>query len=380
MNKVFIDIEIKEVLNAKDRKEFAKLPFYIYKNNKFWVPNLIKDDIKNIDKSQNPAFEQCEAKFWLAYKNNKCVGRIGAIINYEYNKKVNEKIGRFSRAEFIDDKEVSSKLFATAEDWLKIKGMTRILGPLGFNNFDNQGLLVEGFDYLPSIASTYHLPYYKEHIENSGYEKEIDWLEFRLTISDIPENALRLNEVIKKRYNVRVLNLTSKNEVNKYANEVFDLLNIAFDEIPFVSPFTEKLKEYYIKKYFSFLNPKFIKIIVNDENKVIGFVIAMPSLSKAMQKAAGKLLPFGFFHILKALKKPEYMDLILTGIDPKLQGQGISALLITELQKEFLAFNIKYVETTGMFETNHKAIQHWKNYEHIQHKRRRCYTKKILLI
>jgi hypothetical protein len=368
-------ITIKEVSSKREIKEFIELPFKIYKNNHYWVPYFKKEEMKNLDKKYNPAYDSSDAAFWIAMKGNTCVGRIGAIVNHLYNQKVNEKVGRFSRAEFIDDSEVSSKLFEVAEKWLQDKGMTKVLGPLGFNNLDKQGVLVEGFQYIASVGSVYHHEYYHHHFEKLGYNKEIDWIEFRLKISEIPEKALRLNEVIKKRFGLHVIPVVSRQDIQKYAESIFDLINDSFDELPFVSPFTREMIEFYVKKYFGILNPKFIKLIANNENQIVAFIIGLPDISNAMQKTKGVLFPFGFLHVMNAMRNPKGLELLLTGINPKLQGQGVSALLITELQKEIIKHKITDVETTGIFETNNKVIEHWKNYEHIQHKRKRCYVK-----
>ncbi len=368
-------VEIIEVTNAAQRKAFVTLPFNIYKGNKFWAPPLIKDEQKNIMPEYNPAFEFCRAKFWIAKKNGKVAGRIGAIINDRYNEKKSENNGRISRVEFFDDEEVSSALFQTAETWLKQQGVEGIYGPLGFTNLDTQGLLVEGFDQLQSIASTYHHAYYQKHFEKNGYVKEIDWLEFRLTLHGVPAKASRLAEIVKQRNKLNVIRCQSKKELAHYAPLVFDLLNASFEELPFVIPFDDKMKNYYIKKYFGFLNYDFVKLITTQQGDLAGFIIGVPSMSKAMQKANGRLFPFGFIHLLKAMKHNDTFDIFLTGVDPKLQSLGIPALLINELQAPITKTGVSFAETTGIFETNQKAITTWKNYEHIQHKRRRCYKK-----
>ncbi len=371
-----MSVRIFEVVSYKDLKTFVKLPFRIYKNNKYWVPPIIKDEINALDANNNPGFKINDAKFWLAYKNNMCVGRIGALVNHKYNEKTGEQLGRITRYECFDDQEVAEALFSIAEEWLKSKGMKGVIGPLGFTNLDLQGLLIDGFDHLPSVASVYHLPYYRGHFEKMGYEKEIDWLEFRITVKEIPDKVLRLNEVIKKRYGLEVVSFKSSSELKTYGEEVFQLLNKSFDELPFVTEFDRDMRDYYAKKYLSMLNPKYVKVVKSTQNQnIVAFIIGLPSLSEAMQKANGKLFPFGIGHILKALKKPKVIDLLLTGIDPKHQGQGVSALLITELQRLCNENGIGFSETTGIFETNQKAIHHWKSYEHIQHKRRRCFKK-----
>ena len=370
-----MSFRIKEVATAADRKMFVELPFEIYKDNSFWVPPMKKDEMHSLMPEHNPAFDFCTAKFWIAIKDNKCVGRIGALINHLYNEKKQEKMGRVCRMEFYDDPQISEELFKTAETWLKEQGMEGVMGPLGFTNLDTQGLLIEGFDHLPSIASVYHLPYYLQHFERNGYEKEIDWVEFRLFINGIPEKASRLADLIKERNKLTVIHCTSKKELLTYADKVFYLLNSAFEDLPFVNHFDKKMQDYYVSKYFGTLNYNFVKLVQTEQGDLAGFIIGVPSMSEAFQKAKGKLFPFGFIPMLKALKHPDVMDLFLTGVDPKLQSLGIPAILINEIQKAMVQYNIKAVETTGIFETNHKAIVTWKNYDHIQHKRRRCFKK-----
>jgi hypothetical protein len=369
-------VEIKEVITNKDRRDFVNFQFSLYKGNKYWVPPLKKDEVKQLCAKSNPAFEFCDAKFWTAWRDGHCVGRIGAIINKDYNIKTANDYGRFSRFEVIDDIEVSEVLFKTAEDWLKDRGMIGIHGPLGFNNLDNQGLLIEGFDYLPSIASVMHYPYMQKLIENRGYKKENDWVEFLIQIDEVPEKATRLVEIIKKRNNLEVIHFKEKSEIKLYLKDVFHLLNDAFDELPYVTPFSDSLIESATKKYMDVLQPEYI-IIIKKEGNLVAFIVGLPNLSEAMQKANGKLFPFGFRHILKALKKPTVMDLLLTGVDPHYQKLGLPAILISELQNTMLKKGIRYVESTGMFESNMKGATTWKNYEHIQHKRRRCFVKEF---
>ncbi len=369
-------IEIKEVKSDKDRKEFVNFQFKLYKGNEYWVPPMKKDEVKQLSAKTNPAFDFCDAKFWTAWKDGKCVGRIGAVINKDYNKKTGKEMGRFTRFEVIDDKEVTQKLFETAENWIKDQGMIGAHGPLGFTNLDNQGLLIDGFEYLPSIASVMHYPYMQKLIEDQGYVKENDWVEFILTIEEVPEKALRLVEIIKKRNNLEVIHLKEKSEMKLYLNDIFQLLNRAFDELPYVAPFSDKMIASAAEKYMEVLLPKYI-VIIRKEGEVVAFIVGLPSLSKAMQKAGGKLFPLGFTHIMKALKNPEVMDLLLTGVDPHYQKMGLPAILISELQRSMIDNGVKYVETTGMFETNMKGATTWKNYDYIQHKRRRCFVKEF---
>ncbi len=371
-----MSIIIKEVSTKRDIKQFVNLQFELYKDNKYWVPPVKAAEINSL-MPENPALDFCDARFFLAFKNDKCVGRIGAIINKSYNQKTGKNFGRINRIEFIDDIEVSEKLIQTAIEWFREKKMEYIHGPLGFTNLDTQGLLIEGFDYLPSIASVYHLPYYKDHFEKLGFEKENDWIEFRLTITEAPLNkAKRGAEIVKKRSGVKVVSFSSRSELNQYSKRVFEILNDAFQFLPYVSTLNDKMIKLYSDKYFNILNPKFIKVVVKD-NEPVGFFVGLPSLSKAMQKAKGSLYPFGFIHVLKALKKPEVIDMLLTGVLQDYQNAGIAVILISELQEEMMKAGITTLETTGIFETNQNVITNWKNYEHIQHKRRRCYVKKI---
>ncbi|WP_344827301.1 GNAT family N-acetyltransferase [Rurimicrobium arvi] len=371
-----MSVQIRPCSSSADFKAFVQFPFDLYRNNAYWVPPMKKDELAALQPATNPAFRNCEAQFWIALDGDKVVGRIGAIVNHVYNEKTGTKLCRLSRLEFVNDRSVSTALLRTAEEWAKSKGMSGIHGPLGFTNLDHQAILIEGFDHLPSIASEYHLPYYKEHLEAAGYEKEMDWVEFRLKLEkEIPEKALKLNEMIQKRYSLKVVHFSNRDEMKAYAQKIFDLLNNAFSDLFSFVPMDQELCTFYINKYFSFLNPEFVKVIEDKDANVIGFIVSLPSLSEAMQKAGGKLFPLGWWYLSQALKKPRVVDLLLTGIHPDWQAQGVSALLITELQKVMQRHGTEFVETTGMLETNEKAINHWKNYDHIQHKRKRCFRK-----
>jgi hypothetical protein len=372
-----MSIIIRQVTSKDDYKKFVNFPFTLYKNNKMWVPPIKDDELKALKKDTNPSFEYCDTAFWLAIKDDKVVGRIGGIINHQYNDERSEKMGRFTRLEFIDDIKVTEALLQTAENWCKEKGMTGVYGPLGFNNLDIQGMLVEGFNYLPSIASSYHMPYYKDLIEKLGYKKEIDWVEFRLTLGEKAQNkALRGSELIKKRYGIKVISFKNTDELKPYIKSVFEILNGSFDVLPFVSKLNEKQASFYADKYLQVLNPNFVKI-VEMEDKPIGFIVGMPSLSEAMQKAKGSLFPLGIVHILKAQKAKgiDTLDQMLTGVLKEYHSTGAAVILQAELQKEMQKHGLKYIETTGIFETNDRAIKNWKNYENIQHKRKRCYRK-----
>ncbi|BAX78732.1 hypothetical protein [Labilibaculum antarcticum] len=371
-----MSIQIVEVQNQNQRKAFVNLPFRLYKNNEFWVPPLKSGELELLMPEKNPAFDFCKAKFWLAYENGKAVGRIGAIVNDLSIQKQGEKIGRITRMEFIDSYEVSEKLFSVAEEWLKSEGMIGVNGPLGFSNLDHAGLLIEGHEWLPSMASDYHFAYYENHFKILAYEKEIDWLEFRISLpKETPKKAGRVAELIKKRYGLQTVNFVTKKELEPYKEKIFKVFNDAFSDLFGTFKLPEKLIRFYISKYFPILNPRYVKIILDKEDKLVGFIIALPSLSKALQKAKGKLFPFGWWHLRKALKYPVEMDLMLTGIDHDCQKLGFVSILMNELLKTANGDGLKFAETTGMLENNHVAIQIWKSFDHIQHKRKRCYRK-----
>lgn len=374
-------IEIREAVSKKELKQFVMLPFSIYKTNTNWAPPIIKDELKILDPAQNPAFDFCTSKFWIALRDGKCVGRIGGVINKDYNKNTDRKIARFTRFECENNQEVANELLTTAESWAKEHGMEKIHGPLGFNNLDTQGVLVEGFDHLQSIASIYHLPYYKDLIEHKGYEKEIDWVEYRLTLGDRAiDKGTRGGNLIKKRYGLEVVHFNKISEILPYADQMFDILSDAFSDLPFVTPFNQKMKDFYKDKYIRFLNPDFVKMVkYKDKEAPFGFIVGMPSLSEAMKKAKGKFLPFGWYHILRAqqAKNGDTMDSMLTGVLKDHQNTGAGVVLMGELQEAMKRHGLKYIETTGIFETNHNAISNWKNYEHIQHKRKRSYIKAL---
>jgi len=335
-------VELKEVVTKADLKKFIKFPYKHYSGNNYWVPPLLMDEYRNLDKEKNPALEFCEANYWLAYKNNEIVGRIVGIINKRYNEKVGKKIARFGYVEFIDDEEVSRKLFETVELWAKEKGCEAIHGPLGFTDMDPEGMLIEGFEELPTIATIYNYPYYPVHVEKYGYKKDIDWLEYELVPpGDIPEKVERIAKAALERYHLKMLEVKKAKDLLPYAHEIFQVLNEAYENIYGFVPLSEKQIDLYVKQYFGFIKPGFVPVVLNEKGEVVAFGITMPSLSKAFQKAKGRLFPFGFIHILKALKKNDRVDLYLTGVRPDYQDKGVNAIMMYEMNKIYLAIQEK---------------------------------------
>lgn len=368
-------IAIREVKTAKDRKKFVKLPFQLYKGNSYWVPPIIADELKTITPEKNPAFEFCNAKFWLAEKDGKIVGRIAGIINPLINEKNGEKMARLSRLEAIDDKDVFDLLLKTVEEWAKAEGMDGVNGPLGFSNLDHQGVLVEGFNYLAVVASDYHHEYVHKHLERLGYQKEMDWLEFRITMPKvIPDKVQRVAQIVQQRSGFKIKHFEKISEILTYKDKIFEIFNESFDVLFGTFRFNQKMIDFYVEKFIPIINPKLVKLLISKDDEIIGFVLAMPSLSKAMQKANGHLFPFGFLSLKKAIDHPVEMDLALTGVKPQYIPNGAAALLTYELYYSSIQLGVKHTETTGMLENN-AATNEWKAWDHIQHKRKRCYRK-----
>jgi len=374
-----MSITIQEVTTRKELKRFVLFPFKLFAGCKYWVPPLISGEMQTLRKDVNPSFDYCEAKYWLAYKDGEIAGRIAGIINHRAIDKWRQRLVRIGWVDFIDDVEVSKALFDTVENWAKDRGMDGTHGPLGFTDMDYEGLLVEGFDKLPTIANIYNYPYYVDHFEILGYTKVEDWLQYLFNASQpIPDKVQRINTLIMQKYNLRVLHFASVRELLPRAREVFEVLNASFVNLYGFVPLTDREIDYYIKQYFSFIKPEFVSFIADASDKIIGFGISMPSLSKAMQKAKGRLFPFGFIHILKALRKNDTVDLYLHGVLPEWQNKGIYAIYYSEMNKAYIRHNITKAISNPQLETNVNAISSWKIYEKEFYIRRRCYRKMFI--
>lgn len=379
-SEVIMNIEIKEVKTKKDLKQFIKIPFEIYKDNPFWVPPLIMDEIETFNTKKNPAFENSEAKLFIAYQDGKPAGRVAAILCHGANKKFNAKNMRFGWFDSIDNYDVTIALLKKVEEWGREKGMETLTGPQGFTDLDPEGMLIEGFDQLATIAVIYNHPYYQEFLEKYGFEKEIDYVEFKTFTpheTGLPEKLLRIADRIKERGGLKILEFKNKKELLSRGEEIFRLLDEAYEEIYGSYPLTERQIQYYIKKYLPFVNKDMVKVVVNKEDKVVGFMISMPSFSKAFQKAKGKLFPFGWFHILRALKKREIIDFYLAGVKKEYRGQGADLLMVMELAKFALKEGFLYGESNPELEDNNKIQAQWKPFGPKQHKRRRIFKKSI---
>ena len=330
--------------------------------------------------SKNPSYKTSEAVFWLARDGKRNVGRICAIVNHVAQGKWENKLGRFSFVNFIDDPEVSRVLFSTAEAWLKEQGCDGVIGPMGFTDIDEEGLLIEGFDEPGTLPMLYAHPWYKTHIEALGYTKEIDWLEHRLEVPPaIPKKILSAAEWARDLLpGVTILDAKKRSEFRPYIPGVFALLNETYKHLFGTVEFTQEQADFYAEQYFSFLHPAFTKLALSPENKVIGLMIAMPTLSRAFQKARGHLFPFGFLHILKDMRKTEEVDIYLAASHPEYDNSGLIALIAEAFIQALLDNGVKWVETSANLETNSRVLSFWKEFKHRQHKRRRVYKKMFI--
>jgi hypothetical protein len=375
-----MDMEVKliEVTTRHELKKFVSFQYLLYRANKYWVPPLRSDEFHTLNKDKNPAFEFCVAKYWLAYKDGRIAGRIAGIINKKYNEKWNTKAARFGWFDFVDDAEVSSALLHAVEKWAKMNGMECLHGPLGFTDMDGEGALVEGFEEVSTFGALYNYPYYPEHIEKSGYVKDIDWIEYTVTMhSGIPDKIQRIAEIALKRYNLKILKVKKAKEMLPYAREIFNVLNDAYKDLYGFVELSDRQIDMYVKQYFGFILPEYVPVVLDSENKVIAFGIAMPSLSRALQKCSGSLFPFGFIHVLRALKNNRNVDLYLTAVRPDAQNKGVNAILMHEMNKVFVKNHIEKVETNRELEGNTKVQAQWRFFDARQHKRRRCYRKNL---
>jgi len=372
-------VEIKEVKTKGDIKKFVNYPHKLYKKIDNFVPFLNVDEINKFDKKKNESYDDCEVKCFLAYKDGKIVGRIAGIIQKLYNDKVNEKRVRFSRFDCIDDEEVSNALFKEVESWAKSKGMQIIHGPMGYNDLDREGLLIEGFDQMSTFEEQYNYPYYAKLIENYGFKKEVDWVEYRIYKPKEPiERIDRIAEAVAKRYKLKLLRPDSlKSFIKEYKDQFFDTLDAAYTSLYGVVPFSDKLKDSLIGQFNLILNKDFLVGILNENNILVGFGLVFPSMSEAVNKSKGKLLPFGIFRMLKQIKNPKSIDLGLIAIRPEYQNKGVNTMILSCLIRGMIEKNIEYAETNLMLEDNNRIQSQWDIFDYIQHKRRRSYVKTI---
>ncbi|MDR1610560.1 MAG: hypothetical protein LBS08_03515 [Candidatus Symbiothrix sp.] len=372
-------VTITEVTNRFALKKFVKFNIKLYKDNPYHVPGLVGDEIMTLSRKKNPAFDFCESVYFLAYKDGKIAGRIAGIINHRANETWSQQYARFGFVDFVDDEEVSSALFKSVENWAIAKGMKGVQGPLGFTDLDHEGLLVWGFDRLATMATSYSFPYYKEHIENLGYAKDQDWKEFLITVPNgIPEKYQRIADIVRQKYGLKIKKFRNTREIWPYAGKIFELWNVAYRPLYGFSELSPKQIEYYIKMYIPMLRLDLVTLILDNNDNIIGVAITLPSLSKALKKARGYLLPLGWIYLLKALYgKNKVVDLYIIGIRPEYQNKGVNSLIFNDLITTYNKIGYLYAESNPELETNLKVQSQWESFKREHHKTRRAYIKHL---
>lgn len=376
-----MSVEIKKVSSKADLKKFIRFNYELYKNNEYSVPELYSDMVETLAKDKNPAFEFCDADYFLAYKDGKIVGRVAAIINTRANEKWNTKSVRFGFIDFVEDYEVAQALIATVEKWGVERGMTQVIGPLGFTDFDPEGMLVEGYDQLSTMSTIYNYPYYPKFMEKMGFEVEATWVEFKIFVPDsIPEKHQRITEIVQKKYNLKIKKYKSGKKIAKeYGQAIFELLNESYKDLYGFSELSPRQIDLYIRTYLPVVDLDMLTLITEEDGTLVGVGISMPSLSVALQKAKGRFFPFGWFHLLKALffSRPKVIDLLLVAVKPEYQGKGVNALLFSDLIPVYQKKGVVYAESNPELVMNNKVQAQWSYFDCHQHKKRVSYRRAI---
>lgn len=375
-------ITVKQIpLDRSNLIKFTHFQIDLYKGNPYYVPPLVIDDVNTLTPSHNPAFDFCECACFMAYDDKgKAVGRIAAIINSAVNERKDAKELRFGWIDFIDSHEVSEALIEAASEWGRRKGMTKIVGPLGFTDLDHEGLLTFGYEELSTMATIYNYPYYVEHLERLGFKPEVEWLEYVMDVPNaIPERYSRIADIVKKKFNLRVLKYTSKKKIRRdYGHALFRLINEAYDKLYGYSPLTDRQIDYYVAQYIPLLDLKLVTLVVDGDDNLVGVGLSMPSMSRALQKSRGRLLPFGWVDLLKGLKgKNDRVDLLLVAVMPEFQSKGVNALLFQDLIPHYIEKGFKWAESNPEMAANNKVQSQWELFTRRQHRRRAAFSKPL---
>lgn len=372
-------VDIREVTSKKDRKLFASFHERMYRKVPQAIPDMISDELNNFNPKKNPAYEYCSTKQFLAYKDGECVGRIAGIISHAANQKWNTRRIRFSRVDFINDKEVSAALFKAVENWGRSEGLTEIHGPIGFSDMDQEGMLIEGFDQDGMFITIYNHPYYAEHLTELGFLKDVDWLEYKVKLPETVNVKLNaLSEAVLRKFQITLVEPKNREEIKPYISKVLNLLNECYQNLYGTVELLDAQIDKYYNQFILLINPAYVKLLEDEDKNLIGFGLAMPSMNKAAKKSRGRLLPFGWYRMLRApYAKSEVLDLYLVGVVSKMQNKGLTAVLLNSMTETARANGIKYAETGPELEHNSQVQSLWKHYETEQHKRRRCWIKQL---
>jgi len=370
-------VEIREVTSNRDLKTFIRYPLSLYKGNPYYVPSLYTDEVNTLRKDKNPAFADAQARYWLAYRDGEIVGRVAAIYLPQDEKKWGNKYVRFGWLDFIDDAEVVNALMGKVESWAKELGMEGIHGPLGFTDLDREGMLIEGFDSIATLATNYNYPYYQHHIEDLGYVKDVDWLNYMITLeTQFEARIARAAELVAKKFNLHMLK-GGKKELLKYAPQLFEVLEEAYRSLYGTVPMSKEQVNTYIDSYFGLAMTEYIPIVLDENDRVVAFGITFPSFSKALQRSKGNLFPFGFIHFLWAMKHNNVADLYLVGVRDEYRGKGLNGMCMLQIYNAFKKNGIRYVDTNLNLEHNNDVQAMWKYFENRVNKRMRCFVKHL---
>ncbi len=376
-----MELKIKEVSSKSELKAFVKFNIDLYRYCPYHVPGLIADEMITLSKEKNPAFDFCEAKYFLAYKDGRIVGRIAGIINHKSNEVWNQKYARFGFVDFIDDAKVADALFNAVEQWAKSKGMEAVHGPLGFTDLDHEGMLVYGFDRMATMATSYSYPYYPQQVERLGYVKDQDWNELKIAVPNgVPEKHARIAEIVKKKHGLKVVKFKKTKDIWPYAYKLFKLWNEAYAPLYAYAPLSDRQIDFYIKMYIPMLRLDLISLVVREaDDEVVGLGICIPNLSVPLKKAGGNLFPFGFIPLLRALygKKVKVVDMMMIGVAPEYQNKGVNAVIFTDMITEVNKIGGEYCESNPELEINNKVQSLWENFDTELIKKRRAYIKKL---
>lgn len=374
-----MNVVVKEVLTKKDLKKWVEFPNKLYKGNKYYVPFLSGDEANTFTKGKNPSYEFCDTKLFLAYKDDKIVGRIAGLINHAYNKKWDKNAIRFTRFDFIDNYEVSAALFNAVVNWGKENSLTEIMGPIGFTDLDHEGMLVEGYEEMNMSITFYNYPYYLTHMEKLGLVKDIDWVEYQIPIPEkIDERFSKISSHLMTRNGYQLITYTNRKKLLADAYEAFKVVDIAFSKLYGTVPLTEGVIDDAIKNYIPIVNLKYICSVRDKDNNIVGFAVLVPSIALASKKSNGKLFPFGIFRMLKALQsKNDILEMFFIAVQPEHQMKGLPAIIINHMVQVCIDNKVKYCETGPELETNKEVQSMWKTFNARNHKRRRCFIKKI---
>lgn len=372
-------LKIKEVRTRKQQKIFAEFNTKMYKAIPQAIPKLITDELNIFNPKKNPAYEYCRTKQFLAYRDGRCVGRIAGIINKAANDKWNTRRIRFSRVDFVDDMEVSKALFQAVEDWGHEEGLSELHGPIGFNDMDQEGMLIEGFDEESMFITIYNYPYYIKHLESLGFRCDTDWVEYQVKIPrEANERLNQLSTAVLRKHRLKLIEPKTRKQIKPYITKIFDLYNIAYENLYGTVKLSYKQIMKYYDEFILLINPNYVKLLVDEEEQLVGFGLALPSLNRVVRRYGGRLFPFGWYHLLRApYTETRVLDLYLIGVLPQMQNKGLTAVLMNSMAESARERGFEYAETGPELENNHQVQALWKHFETRQHKRRRCWIKSI---